>query len=403
MPVKKFLGRVTVAACAVLVLFAGLARGSAQEEAANRVRPAMATIFVRGDRATFDAVGSGMFVRSDGVLLTAYDLVRDAREIQVRLASGEVYDKVAIVAFDQRRNVAVLRVPAMDTPFVQIGAIDESVIGMRVYAVYNLAAQGAVESVGVVSAISLADEIPGAGTGFRILKFTQSPGPSSSGGVIIDAYGHALALMAPSLQAESRSYALPIHHIAGMIRAVDTATQLLISTPGVREMNRAVPASQTSTTPLAAMPQVAVPQRPTSPLQPAGPGSEVLKVTDPGKLLMSSKTVYIISNSNVFKSVQLLNELKKKNEFSAWNLTFVDDSGVADLVLEIEHIPMTWEFPFSIRHQRSGVVIAAGKVYAWGGGDGALLMATRVVERLTKLRAGVKTEPEPASKTGVNK
>jgi len=38
------------------------------------------------------------------------------------------------------------------------------------------------------------------------------------------------------------------------------------------------------------------------------------------------------------------------------------------------------------------VVIATGKIYAWGGGDGAQLMASRVVERLTKLRAAVKSE-----------
>jgi hypothetical protein len=62
------------------------------------------------------------------------------------------------------------------------------------------------------------------------------------------------------------------------------------------------------------------------------------------------------------------------------------------LILEIEHVPLTWEFPFSIKHQRTGIVIATGKVYVWGGGDGAQLMASRVVEKLTKLRAGVRVE-----------
>src|SRR5207253_2586441 len=157
-----------------------------------------------------------------------------------------------------------------------------------------------------------------------------------------------------------------------------------------RELNQAIPVYQLSTTPLAPMPQVAVPERPTSPLTPVGPGSAVVQETDPAKLLLGSRTVYITSYSNVFKSVQLLNEMRKRQEFADWNLSFVDEREVADLILTVEHVPLTWEFPFSIRHQRTGIVIAAGKVYAWGGGDGAQLMASRVVEKLTKIRASVK-------------
>jgi hypothetical protein len=370
-------------------------QAAAQDEAVRRVSTAIVTVSVRNASSNFEVVGSGVSVRSDGIVLTAYDLVRGAYEVQVRLANGEVYDKVEVVSFDERRNVAVLRIPAIDIAWASIVAIDDSVLGMHVTSVYNSGGQNISEPAGVLSAISLADEIPGAGTGFRVLKFTEPPTGQAIGGVIVDVYGRALGLIAPSAQAQSRSYAQPIHHVSGMFRSIPLATFLTNVSPRTSQ--------QVSTTPLEPMPPVAVPQRPTSPLQPAGPGSGVIKVTDPGKLLMTSKTVYITSYSDVFKSVQLMNELKKKNEFTAWNLAFVDDPGVADLVLEVDHVVMTWEFTFSIRHSRTGVVIAAGKVYAWGGGDGAPLMATRVVERLTKLRAGVKTEPEPAGKTGVNK
>jgi hypothetical protein len=157
-------------------------------------------------------------------------------------------------------------------------------------------------------------------------------------------------------------------------------------------LNPAIPIPQSSTTPIAPMPQVSVPQRPTTALMPAGPGSVVVRETDPAKLLAGSRTLYVTSDSNIFKPVQLVNELRKHQEFADWNLSFVDEREVADLVLNVEHIPLTWEFPFSIKHQRTGIVVATGKIYAWGGGDGAQLMAARVVERLTKLRASVKTE-----------
>lgn len=364
----------------------------AQDEVGRRVAPAIVTILVRDGAGQFEVAGSGVFVRGDGVLLTADSIVRGAREIQVRLSNGEVYDHAELVVSDARRNVAVLRITATATPFTLASLTDESAIGTEAHAVYNAGGREVDEAVGELSSISLADEIPGAGTGFRVLKFTARTTGDATGGLLVDNLGRAIGLIVPHPQAQVRNYAVPLDNIWGLIRAVPVA-QLSTApalAPPVREMNRAYPVFQTSTTPLAPMPQSAVPQRPTAPLAPIGPGSTVLRETDPAKLLLASKTLYITSLSNLFKSVQLLNEMKKKEEFTNWNLSFVDESEVADLVLEIDHVPLTWEFDFSIRHQRTGIVIAAGKVYAWGGGDGAPIMAARVVERLTKIRANVK-------------
>ena len=61
---------------------------SAQDEAGKRVAPAVVTILVRNGAGQFEVVGSGLFVRNDGVLLTAYNIVQGAREIQVRLSNG---------------------------------------------------------------------------------------------------------------------------------------------------------------------------------------------------------------------------------------------------------------------------------------------------------------------------
>ncbi|HEX8846118.1 MAG TPA: serine protease [Pyrinomonadaceae bacterium] len=372
----------------------------AQDEMSVRIAPTIATILTRNDEGRFEPVGSGVFVRNDGVLLTAYNLVRGAREIQVRLADGETYDKVEVVTTDERRNVALLRIYAVNTPFVGVGAADESAVGAQVRAIYNAGGQVTIESCGVLSAISLADEISGAGTGFRVLKFTEPLAAKAAGGILVDNYGRVIGLIAPLPQARTQNYAVPLYNVVGLVRlVVPHQSASLVLAPGTRELNRAVPVWQPSTTPLAPMPQVAVPQRPTTALAPAGPGSSVVRETNPAKLLVGSRTLYVTSSSNLFKPVQLVNELRKKREFTDWDLSFVDEREVADLVLEIEHVPLTWEFPFSIRHQRTGIVVATGKIYAWGGGDGALLMASRVVEKLTKVRAGIKIENKTENNT----
>jgi hypothetical protein len=367
------------------------------DEASKRIAPAMVTILVRGNSDDrFEVAGSGVLVRGDGVLLTAYHLVQGAREIQVRLANGETFDKVEIIATDPRRNIAALKIYATPTPFVIVGALNESIVGVPVRAVHGGGGQQvAAEVGGVVSSISLADEIPGAGTGYRVLKFSSPVREAAAGGVLVDDYGRALGLIAPLPQARMQSYAVPLYNVIGLARSAPAAHpggQSFTLVQGPPVLNRAIPMAQSSTTPLEQMPPVAVPQRPTTALAPAGPGSVVIRETDPAKILVGSRTLHVTSRSNLFKTVQLLNELRKRHELTDWNLSLVDESEVADLILEIEHVPLTWEFPFKIKHQRTGVVITAGKVYAWGGGDGAQLMASRVIERLMKLRASVKAE-----------
>lgn len=64
------------------------------------------TIFLAGDRG-LHTVGSGLVVNSNGYILTAYHLVKDAREIRIRLRNGEIYDKAEIVSTDERRNIAI--------------------------------------------------------------------------------------------------------------------------------------------------------------------------------------------------------------------------------------------------------------------------------------------------------
>jgi S1-C subfamily serine protease len=393
--------RIRFALSAVLPLLLALAaspRALAQDdelgrELMRRIGPAVATVLVRDGAGNFQAAGSGVFVRSDGLLLTAYNLVRGAREIQVRMADGETYDKVEVAATDERRNVAVLRVYAPNTPYVYVGVTDQAAVGVEVRVMYSAGGRAAIERCGVLSAITLAEEIPGAGTGFRVLKFTEPLGPESAGGILLDNYGQVIGLIAPLKQAGTRSYAVPLYNVMGLVRSVMAAQSAATPLPlvhGPRNLSPAVPIAQSSTTPIAPMPQSDVPQRPTTALAPAGPGSVVIRETNPAKLLTASKTLYVTSRSNIFKSVQLVNELRKRHEFTDWNLSLVDESEVADVILEIEHVPLTWEFNFSVRHQRTGVIVTAGKVYAWGGGDGAPLMASRVVERLTKLRASVK-------------
>jgi S1-C subfamily serine protease len=86
------------------------------DQVVERVSPSAVSILVGKGDGQVAGVASGVIVRSDGVILTANHVVKGMREVQVRLKSGEIYDQVELIASDERRDVAALRIPATGLP-----------------------------------------------------------------------------------------------------------------------------------------------------------------------------------------------------------------------------------------------------------------------------------------------
>ena len=68
----------------------------------------MALILVGDGGGRVQSVSTGVIIRSDGIVLTAYHPLKGAQEVQVRLSDGEIYDQVDLMGFDERRDVAAL-------------------------------------------------------------------------------------------------------------------------------------------------------------------------------------------------------------------------------------------------------------------------------------------------------
>ncbi len=70
---------------------------------------------------TGQAVGSGFIVQSNGTIVTSWHVVADAERVGVKTQSGEIYDDVYLLAKDERKDVAILRIAAFDLPVVDLG------------------------------------------------------------------------------------------------------------------------------------------------------------------------------------------------------------------------------------------------------------------------------------------
>ena len=330
-------------------------------EVVKKVMPALVLILAGEGSGRLSSTGSGLIVRSDGVLLTAYHLVKNAREVQVRLMSGEIYDRVELIGFDERRDIAALRISAVGLPELPVTPLQEIQVGQQVYAFSNPRTLQGTASEGILSANRMSDEVRGAGTGYRLLQFTAPVSPGSSGGILVDAQGRALGIITRSAKGQNLNFAVPLQSVLGL--AEGTEKIILGQGSSLR-----------------------------LPAQSRTPSSAVVARTDPAEILRSARTFYITSRTMFFTPEVLENELRKRSEIQAWKLTVVNDLRVADLKIEVDRPLFTYDFTFSVVHQASSVVVASGKVTAFEGNVAAPPIATEFIKQVKKMR------PVPESK-----
>lgn len=111
--------------------------------------------------------------------------------------------------------------------------------------------------------------------------------------------------------------------------------------------------------------------------------------TNPKKLLSRARILFVDSNTEFFEEVQLQNALRKCPETDAWELALVDGwdkKNVADIMIFIDRPVFTYTFTYKITDQRTGVILATGKVTAFDGNAAAPKLADRIIEEIRSAR-----------------
>jgi S1-C subfamily serine protease len=358
-------------------------------QVAEKAAPAVAMVLAsQAPGETNAATGAALVVYADGDLLTSYHLIKNAYAVQVRFKSGEVFDRVMLLSYDERRDVAAIRVTASGLPVLPIARAADVGPGDPILSVFHAALQPWSTSTGVLAAYRLADEIPGAGTGFRVQQFTAPASPGASGGVLIDAKGRALGLVTGPLNGGgSLNLAVPIENVIGLMEALPSksfanGSQLVSAQPGAAPAAVAPP-----------VPVQPVSVKPALDVQPAA--VSVMRppetMTDTGAALSSSqdrefilrhfKTMYVDAHAaKYFGSEDLKATLARNKDFASLNISIVDDAKIADAILIVGYTFM-WDFPFELKHQASSIVLLAGKgVGPLSGQVGAINVANEFVK-----------------------
>lgn len=165
--------------------------------------------------------GSGVIVSADGLLVTCAHVVKQAKQIKVRLNDGREFEADIIYPSDKvddQEDIAILKIRMDKTdilPVAKIGDSDNLVITEPIYAVGNAFGIGQSITGGIISAINRVVE------NLVMIQIDAAVNPGNSGGAVFNQYGEYIGI--PSAIA-TRTGA---NHGVGFMRPVSLVKVLL--------------------------------------------------------------------------------------------------------------------------------------------------------------------------------
>jgi S1-C subfamily serine protease len=161
------------------------------------VAPSVVTIEALGaGSTTVAATGTGVVANADGVILTAFHVVKGAGSIRVIFADGT--PSVATVAeADPARDIAALAPETLPDVLVPalIGNSDRLAVGNTVLAIGNQLGLTSSATSGVVSGLNRGATNPDGSKLTGLIQFDAAVNPGSSGGPLVNAKGETIGIV----------------------------------------------------------------------------------------------------------------------------------------------------------------------------------------------------------------
>src|SRR5262249_3542415 len=188
---------------------------------AKRIAPAV--VLVTGVTDDGKVLGSGFVVSSDGKIATNLHVIQKLRSGGVQLASGEKFDSFWVLGFDERKDIAIIKIAGFDLASVNLGNSNTIQVGEHVLTIGSpLGLQGSV-TAGVLS--SMRDDPFGGG--FKMIQTDASVNPGNSGGPLVNQRAEVVGIIRYKIGGtENLNFAIPVNYLRGMMDALVTPMSL---------------------------------------------------------------------------------------------------------------------------------------------------------------------------------
>jgi len=173
--------------------------------------PADESVALRGSEsrgATDTEIGSGVIITADGLIVTNNHVVDEADRIEVTLADGRRF-VANLVGADEKRDLAVLRIDAVELPCATWGDSDSLEVGEMVWAIGNPYGLDRTLTYGIISAVGRRGVV--GNTFGDFLQTDASINPGNSGGPLVDVHGSIMGITTAIAQPGSKGigFAIP--------------------------------------------------------------------------------------------------------------------------------------------------------------------------------------------------
>ncbi|GHC53130.1 trypsin-like peptidase domain-containing protein [Neogemmobacter tilapiae] len=148
---------------------------------------------MQGSARLENALGSGVIVGADGVVVSNYHVIENATEIRVVLTDKREFQAEVLLA-DKDSDLAVLKLAgAADLPVLPLRDSDTLEVGDLVLAIGNPFGVGQTVSSGIISATARSGLSIGSGRGL-FLQTDAAINPGNSGGALVDMQGQLVGI-----------------------------------------------------------------------------------------------------------------------------------------------------------------------------------------------------------------
>lgn len=187
----------------------------------KRSAPGIVLINCLNEKGAVASLGTGFLVSSDGRIATNFHVIDTCRAVSVKFANGDIYDAPMVVDTDVRKDLALIRVKAVNTPALPLGDSDDLEVGQRIYSIGNPSGLQNTLQDGLVNGFRQV-------TGYKLVQVSASLNPGNSGGPILDEEGAVVAIAARIVRgAENLGFAIPINYLKGYL---ETRTEVPFGT-----------------------------------------------------------------------------------------------------------------------------------------------------------------------------
>ena len=173
---------------------------------------------IPGQRQT-GSVGSGVIVRSDGVVVTNNHVIQGMQEIRVTLNDRREFPARVLLA-DERSDIAVLQLERVDgdLPVLRIDDQEEQQIGDLVLAIGNPFGVGQTVTNGIISALNRTET--GITDSGSFIQTDAAINPGNSGGALVDMDGDLIGINTAIFSRTGSSSGVGFAVPAAMVRRV---------------------------------------------------------------------------------------------------------------------------------------------------------------------------------------